>query len=470
VIGERYNLRRLSNLPYHLCLAKRPADLKLLTLSNFQFLKAKLSSHSAEEILSDYALALSQFPKDEELHLLRDAFRLFTSTVSSQPHLLPIEIVGRLSGLLSQSPGLSQLVQEALDHGRATSLLMPSLPCFLPPGGILRSTLEGHEAPVTCASFSPDGRYIVSSSKESIRVWEVETASLVHTWEGLSTSSFCFSKTKPLVLFTHGRQLHCFSLETGEVGLDLEGAPLLLMNPACPILISPHETFILAGLGGNPWIGYAAALWEFQTGKLLKVLPGHTEPVRDLAFSPCGRWIVTIAREMVLWDKRTLERLFTFESSNVEVVRVAFQGSHLHMLTRTSKVTVVCPTGEQVGEPIMYPISPDLEVCYSPKSLWRAQTGRETNTICLFDSLMDEPHVLLLQGLIRLKAFGFLPGRRIFVAPERVGEVLIFDSETRKEVFRLKGHSAEVTFAELFTSSAGECLLVTASADSTLRL
>lgn len=56
--------------------------------------------------------------------------------------------------------------------------------------------LRGHNAPVKCAIFSPDGRYIVSVSiDEIIKVWDVKTAKCIKTIKDDSDGIYCVKFT-----------------------------------------------------------------------------------------------------------------------------------------------------------------------------------------------------------------------------------------------------------------------------------
>jgi WD40 repeat protein len=48
--------------------------------------------------------------------------------------------------------------------------------------GQLRQTLSGHTHPITALSYSPDGRFLSSSSSDgTIRVWDMQSGDCVQT-------------------------------------------------------------------------------------------------------------------------------------------------------------------------------------------------------------------------------------------------------------------------------------------------
>jgi len=75
----RFNLRKLSELPYHLIRSHRYEDLFSECLFNYSFLRAKLASMPLQLTLADFEDLLEHaFDKDSKL--LADTIRLETTT------------------------------------------------------------------------------------------------------------------------------------------------------------------------------------------------------------------------------------------------------------------------------------------------------------------------------------------------------------------------------------------------------
>ena len=100
---------------------------------------------------------------------------------------------------------------------------------------------EGHTAGVCSAAFSPDGKRVLSGSRDkTVRLWDVET----------------------------GKELRCFTSHT-EI--------------AWGVAFSPDGKRALSG-------EYATVrLWDAETGKELRCFEGHTNYVNSVAFSPDGK-------------------------------------------------------------------------------------------------------------------------------------------------------------------------------------
>ena len=106
--------------------------------------------------------------------------------------------------------------------------------------------LRGHEYGIRSAVFSPDGRRIVTASKDNtVRVWDGETGHELHVLRGHEDTvwSAAFSP--------NGRRI---------------------------VTVSDDGT---------------ARVWDVETGRALCVLKGHQNKIWSFAFSPDGRRIVT---------------------------------------------------------------------------------------------------------------------------------------------------------------------------------
>ena len=110
-----------------------------------------------------------------------------------------------------------------------------------PSGAVLR----GHRGPVTDVRVSPDGRLVITTSRDNdARVWDAETGRLVHVLRG-----------------------HFGPLETAA--------------------FSPDGRWIVTG---GPT---TAGLWDADLGALVFFLRGHSVPVTAVAFDPASSSILT---------------------------------------------------------------------------------------------------------------------------------------------------------------------------------
>jgi WD40 repeat protein len=169
-----------------------------------------------------------------------------------------------------------------------------------------------HEGAVEEASFSPDGRRVVTASADhSARVWDAETGvqltpPLKHG-AGVAYASFS----------PDGRRVVTGSRQgTARVWDAISGEPVTpLLNNGMGLTrvrFSPDGRWVATGGGGD----YSARLWDAVTGESLGPPWRHRGWVQHLAFSPDGRWLATACHDgtVKVWplpapDPRPLEDL-----------------------------------------------------------------------------------------------------------------------------------------------------------------
>ncbi len=128
----------------------------------------------------------------------------------------------------------------------------------------------GHMALVKALAFTKDGKQLVSTGNDKvIRVWDLTTGRTVRTIRGDALS---------------GRpgQLFALALSPNERWLAAGG----FTHPQCP------------GRCGE------IRIYDFQSGQLVKRLPGHSDKVNALAFSPNGRHLISSSHDetAILWE------------------------------------------------------------------------------------------------------------------------------------------------------------------------
>jgi len=175
-------------------------------------------------------------------------------------------------------------------------------------------TFKNHNAPITRVAFLPDGKEAVSNGQDEwTRIWNAETgaerAAIKHpevAW-GLAVSP-------------DGRLI-----ATGTGGHTFD-APILHK------MLEPKETVI--------------RIWDSKSGKLIRELPGHTDMIYSLIFSPDGRTVISGS-----WD--TTIRLWDVASGK-ELTSVAGQGSIYALAITPDGTHIVAGGGENrsAGKPL----------------------------------------------------------------------------------------------------------------------
>lgn len=182
-----YNLRKLSELPYHLIESKRFIDLHSDVLFNYSWLHSKLSAMSLHDVLSDFRSAIEFGDKDSEVSLVFNALRIGGSYVNSNPNTLAFDLLGRLLVYYDDNHlGIRSLLQQCDEKSRCHSALLPLHQCFDPPKSMLLYILEDHSQLVVDLVFTPQ-ELISISCDGTLAFWDMSSGECIRT---ISNSNF----------------------------------------------------------------------------------------------------------------------------------------------------------------------------------------------------------------------------------------------------------------------------------------
>jgi WD40 repeat protein len=142
-------------------------------------------------------------------------------------------------------------------------------------------TLQGHNGPVTAVTFSHDGTRILTGSKDgTAKTWSSADGSELKTLSGheggVQAVAFNHDDSRAATA-SEDQTVKIWDPATGNVELTLNsswGSPLALDY-------SPDGSILAVGYSGSQVV-----LWDTTTGKPLKVLSGHSDAVRAVAFRP----------------------------------------------------------------------------------------------------------------------------------------------------------------------------------------
>jgi WD40 repeat protein len=182
-----------------------------------------------------------------------------------------------------------------------------------------------HDALVFGAAYSPDGKYIATSSEDGIaKIWDAETGKLIHDLNG----------------------------HTGVV-------QRVAFSPDGKRLATAREDG-------------TAKLWDVTTGKTLFTLSRHRGAVGGAIFSPDGTLLATIGVDGTakLWDAATGQELFTFSGHNGPIMGVAFSSDGQLLATAstdgTAKIWDVSAGAEAQPLTLYGHTGPVINVTFSP--------------------------------------------------------------------------------------------------------
>ncbi|MGD2158178.1 MAG: BTAD domain-containing putative transcriptional regulator, partial [Anaerolineales bacterium] len=325
-----------------------------------------------------------------------------------------------------------------------------------------RGVMTGHTSLIDTTIFSPDGSRLVTAGEEEegVHLWDGDgrriTTMVVAGYEGHFTYSASFSPDGKYILTSHSDRTAFLWDADGNLITRLEGhGPGRILKAS----FSPDgERIVTASEDGT------ARLWDLE-GNLIGILEGHTDRVVWASFSPDGEYIITAGFDTSrLWDMdgnpiATLEGQSlrgdgaSFSPDSGCVLTTGHDGTQRLWDVEGNLINTLKGHTDRVKLPIF---SPDGKTIL---------TASFDGTARLWDA--DGNYITVLEGHTdAINQANFSPdGKRIVTASDD-GTARLWDSQGNP-IATIRGHTAPVGAANF--SPDGK-LIVTGSADGTARL
>jgi len=268
----------------------------------------------------------------------------------------------------------------------------------------LSAVLQGHNSLVLAATFSSNGRWLLTASADqTARVWDVATGGELATLQGheapIISAVFSSDGTRALT-GSHDATARLWETAAGKELLVLRGHKRILTTAS----FSPDDLRLLTASDDG-----TALVTEASSGKVLASLLGHSREVVSAVFSANGTRVLTASsdKSACLWDTLSGRQLSAMRGHQAVLSSAEFSRDDTRILTSSRDGTV---------------------------RLWNATDGSEIQTL--------RGHELAVTGA------RFSADCRYILSRSRDRTARLWDAASGRELAILGGHEAWVDSAE----------------------
>lgn len=217
----------------------------------------------------------------------------------------------------------------------------------------------GHSSYVTSLVYSSDGKYLLSASDDkTMKLWDAETGREIKTMTGSAEdiNTIAISpEVKYAVSTGYSRIINIWNIENGNKTdtIEIEDASF-----SSDIAYSPDGKYI--AVGGTQAGLYTVFIFNMASKELVRILNGHQDEIRSVAFSRDGKYLVSVSggwesplsdggvaekskdNSVRLWEVSTGRELkiFTGHTSPVYAVSFSLDGKKIYSAGYDSTVRI----------------------------------------------------------------------------------------------------------------------------------
>jgi WD40 repeat protein len=243
---------------------------------------------------------------------------------------------------------------------------------------------------ILSASFSPDGKYIVSGTDDgTLRLWDTKHSEEIYSiiahsddinaaiWSYDGRYIFSGSSDKTIKMWRFVEDVGFFKLEKT---FETES------HTVAALALSPNGRYLVSASHDR-----TLKLWDIQTGENLRTFEGHKSTVRSVVFSPDGRFIVSGS-----WD--TTAKIWEVGSGREIAMLVGFDGGEWVIVTPQGYYNSSPNGARQLNVRVkgeIYSIDNYAEKFFRPDIVKAALTGVKLQGMSKLEDIKSPPKVTI---------------------------------------------------------------------------
>jgi WD40 repeat protein len=283
------NKRKLAELPYQRAHAKLWKALQT-TLTDFNFIAAKMRAGWLEGLMQDYEIAISEGYPQHDLALVQNAIRMSVHVIQKDPAQTSGQLIGRLFSADYES---IRRLRSQCKNWDETPWLRPVISALVESGTALKRTISGFPHAIFAIALDEQlNQLIVGCADHSLSIWDLEHFELL--------------KTVPLPqsvddAIPGNLDVRAAMRISGMEGGLADISKQVYFGPAA-IAVIPNTPFLLLSIirDMSLWI------WDREKQQRVGVLRGHRGMITAAKVTSDGRYALSASSDATVrvWDIR----------------------------------------------------------------------------------------------------------------------------------------------------------------------
>ena len=199
------------------------------------------------------------------------------------------------------------------------------------------SKMNGHRGITNSVCFSNDGKHVVSTADDGVRIWNLKTQRS-QGLEGYTGEANC-------AVFCPSNKYIAAGFKDNRIRLwDTKSYRLLYTfvghdSQVTSLKFTPDGQFLISASADK-----SIRIWDIKERKCINIILGHGKRILDLDISSDGKFIVSCSRDKTirLWNLETGDCVRSFRGHNTEVRSVRFspQGNLIYSLSYDGELRI----------------------------------------------------------------------------------------------------------------------------------